>query len=241
MKRIWCLSIIVSVVLTTTLLEAQDRIVLSKPDIPPDIRGVMAERILQEAYKRLGVVVEYKLYPGERALIVANAGGTDGEVARIEGMEKMYPNLIRVSVPIAYSDLVVFTTDPQVTVTGWESLRPYYVCIVRGMKLAEIKTQGMKVDRVTRSEQLFKKLARKRNDVGVYLRSGYCEVKKLNLSEIRIVEPPIEQLVFYHYLHKRHQGSVKKLEEILRQMEHEKYIDAIYQQVKEEFSRCLSQ
>ncbi len=241
MKRLWCLSIIISMVLTTTLLDAQDRIVLSKPDIPPDIRGVMAERILQEAYKRLGVMVEYKSYPGERALVSANNGITDGEVARIAGMEEMYTNLIRVSVPIAYTDLVVFTTDPLVTVTGWESLRPYSIGIIRGMKLAEIKTQGMEVRTVTRSEQLFRMLAAKRNDVGVYLRDGYCEVKRLNLPSIRIVEPPLEQLTFYHYLHKRHQVLVKKLEEVLRQMEKDKQIDGIYQQVKEEFATCSVQ
>lgn len=232
------MSIIISMVLSTALLEAQERIVLSKPDIPPDIRGVMAERVLREAYKRLGVMVEYRLYPGERALMSANRGITDGEVARVEGLEKMYPNLIMVSVPIAYIELVVFTTDPLVTVRGWKSLQTYSVGILRGMKVAEIRTQGMNVEPVARSEQLFRKLAAKRNDVAVYLRDGYCEVKRLNLPEIRIVEPPLEQLTCYHYLHKRHQEFVKKLEAVLRQMEQEKYIDTVCQQVKEEFTTC---
>ena len=50
----------------------------------------VAKLVLREAYERIGFTVRFSTLPGERALLESNAGRTDGEVARIGGIEKKY-------------------------------------------------------------------------------------------------------------------------------------------------------
>ncbi len=56
--------------------------------------------ILEEAYKRIGVPIAFKNFPGDRALILTNDGITDGELFRIDKLNETYPNLIQVPADI---------------------------------------------------------------------------------------------------------------------------------------------
>ena len=142
-----------------------------------------------------------------------------------------------VSVPIGYLDIVIYTKDTNFAVEGWHSLMPYSISIVKGFQLVEAKTEGMQVEAVTTLKQAFLKLNAGRNDVVVDSRSTdtECELKSLSLSGIRILEPPLDQLILYHYLHKRHMVLVKKLEAILLNMKQEGEFKTIQEQVVREF------
>jgi len=61
----------------------------------PDQKGVM-DLIAREAFRRCGYTLKLQTLPAERALHHADKGITDGELARIKGMEDIYPNLVRV-------------------------------------------------------------------------------------------------------------------------------------------------
>ena len=62
----------------------------------------MAKEVLREAYRRIGYDIRFEFLPGKRSLEYANKGLTDGDVARIAGTEKKYPNLIPVPTPIIF-------------------------------------------------------------------------------------------------------------------------------------------
>lgn len=77
----------------------------------------------------------------------------------------------------------------------------------------------MNVEMVDTLKQAFLKLASGRSDVVLALISAQCELNKLNLKDINIIEPPFEKIKMYHYLHARHNILAAKLEEVLTYME----------------------
>ena len=91
-----------------------------------------AAAVLKEAYGRLGIEVEVDYLPGQTALLEANAGMFDGDVQRVSGLERKYQNLTQVAIPVNYLQGVVYSKRDDVSVRGWDSLRPYRAGLSRG-------------------------------------------------------------------------------------------------------------
>lgn len=237
---VWC--VIIAMTFATLPCRAQDQLVFSRPkDRSGGVGMLMGERILKEAYTRLGVDFEFRELPSARALATANNGGTDGEFQRLAGLEQIYPNLIMVPVPIGHVDIVVYTKETEFAVEGWHSLAPYIIGFVRGFQLVEAKTEGMHVEAVSTPKQAFLMLNAGRSDIVVDSRSAQCELKNLNVSGIQILEPPLDQLVLYHYLHVRHTDLAAKLEVVLTCMETEGEIKILEEQAMKDFMELCGQ
>lgn len=56
---------------------AQEHLVISRSEDQWGVATLMGERILKEAYARLGIDFEFLELPNRRALAMANNGGTD--------------------------------------------------------------------------------------------------------------------------------------------------------------------
>ncbi|MCP4105522.1 MAG: transporter substrate-binding domain-containing protein [Desulfobacteraceae bacterium] len=150
-------------------------------------------------------------------------------------IQKNFPNLLMVNVPVGYLCFTVFTKDLQFQVTGWESLRPYRIGFIRGVRKIEENTQGMRVEPVTKLEQAFKKLQIGRSDLVIDAPlNGMKMLNKLGFKDIRFLEPPLEREPLYHYLHTRHANLVPLLEQTLTHMEQEGVIQTIRDQVMQE-------
>lgn len=195
--------------------------------IPNDRPTAQAFRILQEAYRRIGIEVREELLPHERSLRAANSGQTDGEVMRIAGIEAQFPNLIPVPESVQTFDAMAFTTGLTFKVEGWESLRPYPICVNRGLKLAEQGTEGMNRVLVTTVDQMAEMLRRGHCLVAVFGRAGWLEFDRLHAGPIRELEPPIASLPLFHYVNRRHEALVPKLAEALRRMRRDGTIAAL--------------
>ncbi|BBO90416.1 substrate-binding periplasmic protein [Desulfosarcina ovata] len=231
---VWYVMIVM--VFATLPCEAQDHLLFSRPgDRSGGVAMLMGERILKEAYTRLDTDFEFRELPSLRALATANNGGTDGEFQRLAGLEQTYPNLIMISVAIGHVDIVVYTKEMEFAVEGWHSLAPYSIGFVRGFQLVEAKTEGMHVEAVFTPKQAFLMLNAGRSDVVVDSRSTQCVLKDLNMSGIRILEPPLDQLVLYHYLHVRHADLAVKLEAVLNRMEQEGELKILEEQAMQDF------
>ncbi len=231
----------------TTPLHAQDRLVLGCLAGAEDTQYVISMRILTEAYGRIGIEIETRIFTGPRSLSMANRGSIDGELFRGDLDKDKFHNLIRIPVPILYGELVVFTKDVEFEVMGWESLKPYVIGIYSGLTGAETGTKGMRVEPVATVEQLFKKLAAGRNDIVVFPRDqGMDTLKSLmtlnpegidlqTLQKIRVLEPPIHLEVLYHTLHKKHAALVPKITAVLQEMTDEGLIQRITEEVEADF------
>lgn len=192
----------------------------------------IAEQVMGEAYRRLGLGLEVHQLPGERSLLSANDGKMDGELYRKVGMEKIYPHLMIVPVPLLTYEVVVFTRGTTFVVNGWESLRPFTIGFVRGIKIVEQNTQGMKIEPVVTMQQAFQKMQLGRTDVVVANRaSGLAVIKTLQLEGISILSPPLASFPVYHYLHQKHASLAPRLTTVLQKMEKDMTIERIQKAV----------
>ncbi|RFP18255.1 ABC transporter substrate-binding protein [Duganella sp. BJB475] len=192
----------------------------------------IAELVLREAYSRLGYQLEVHRLPGERTLIYANEGRMDGELYRKLGMDRTYGNLVIVPVALLTYEIVVFTHGTSFVLHGWDSLKPYTIGHVRGIKIVQENTIGMKTEAVPTMTQAFQKMMVGRTDVVVGNRlSGMAVIKQLKLDEVVVMTPPLAAFPVYHYLHKKHEALVPQLAAVLRQMRTDKVIESIQQHV----------
>lgn len=192
----------------------------------------IAEQILRLAYQRIGMSLTVKKFPGERSLYSANNGETDGELYRKIGMERDYPNLIIVPVPLQTYEIVIFTQATDFVVHGWESLRPFVIGYVKGIKIIEQNTEGMRVEQAATMRQAFLKMSLGRSDIVVANRSsGLAVLKELNMTDVRVLKPALASFAVFHYLHKKHELLVPKLTAALKQMQSDKSIENIQKEV----------
>lgn len=193
-----------------------------------DPAAVISSQVLREAYSRLGRKLVIHQLPGERSLIYANEGKMDGELYRKLGLDREYPNLLIIPIPLLTLELVIFSRGTSFVVNGWESLRPYTLGFMRGNKIAQQNTKGMKVEPVPTMQQAFEKLMMGRTDLVLGHRaSGMAVVRSLKLEGITVLEPPLASFPVYHYVHKKHAALVPELTRVLKQMEADKTIERI--------------
>lgn len=179
-----------------------------------------SEAVLTTAYQKLGIEVMIKHYPAERALRMAVAGQVDGAVQRIDGVRVHYPDLIQIKPSINYLEAVVFTHNTKFTPTNWESLRPYRIGLIRGIKFAENNTQGMNRNRVNSYHSLFTMLAKDRIEAAVAPRiNGLAHLRHSGIQDIRELTPPIGRFELFHYLHKKNQHLTASISRILSEMQ----------------------
>ncbi len=220
--------------LFTSSLEAQERLVLSR--IEGDFIEVYVEKILSEAYQRIGIQVEYKQFPPKRALLTSNQGHTDGEMIRIKGIEKEFPNLLMVASPVTSIEIVVFTKNKIFRVNGWQSLKPYRIAIVRGILVVEIGTKNMKTFSFNTMGKALQLVGLEKYDITILPRiDGLGHLKQLNIPNIEILEPPVTKVDLYHYLHKRHEKLIPVITESLRIMNQDGTLKSMRDQFITEF------
>jgi len=209
---------------------AEERLVLVTPINTVDT--LISEVITRQAYKRIGIDVEIRKYPGERALRLADSGTVDGEVQRINGIAATYKNLIQIRPAINFIDGAAFTRTKSFEVQGWNSLRPYRIGFIRGIKFAERNTRGMNATSVKDYKNLFHMLANDRFDIIVSPRlNGLYQIRKHGVSQIQELAPAIMRFELFHYLNKRHAPLASKISAVFAEMESKGELAAIRQHV----------
>jgi ABC-type amino acid transport substrate-binding protein len=199
---------------------------------------VISEVIVREAYERIGYRVEITRYPPERALKLADSGQADGDVQRIDGLSKHYPNLIQLQPAINYIEGSVFTAGKDISVDGWDSLRPHRIGLIRGIKFAELNTEGMDRHFVGNYPALFTMLNKGRFDLIVSPRlNGSYQLKRLQIEGIGPVEPAVARFDLYHYIHTSRADLAPKLEAVFREMQATGELESIRERVIAELLR----
>ena len=182
---------------------------------------VASELVVREgAYRRLGIALEIRRNPAERALRLANSGKVAGDVQRIDNLTPKYPNLIQLRPAINYIEATAFTRDKAISVAGWQGLTAYRIGLIRGIKFAERNTQGMQTYAAKNYIGLFRMLRAKRVDVVISpsLNGGY-QLAMLGVQGVLELTPPLQRFDLFHYLHKEHADLVPKLRAIFGEMD----------------------
>ncbi|MDD2501936.1 MAG: transporter substrate-binding domain-containing protein [Geobacter sp.] len=228
------LQLILLILLAAPLYAAQT-LVLATADSPPlsteDQKG-FSDRVIIEACKRLGINVQIVPLASARTLSNAEQALDDGNFLRIAGVEKKFPQLVRVPEPITEVQFVIFSKNKGLKTTGWESLKPYHVGYVRGWLIAEEKIKAVRqVTVVENRTSLFKMLESDRIELAfAELYGGYYLMHTLNLPHLAIAQPPLATKEMFLYLNKKHKKLVPKLAKALREMKRDGSYDAIFNQ-----------
>lgn len=206
--------------------------VVGMPLVSGDGQDGFLTLLAQDAFARIGLTVEIIRLPGERALSNANDGIEDGELFRIGGMEKIYPNLIPIPEPMMSFDFVGFTKpEKSFPVTDWTSLEPYVVGIINGWKIYEknvLNTMGR--TEVRNMDLLFNLLRNDRADVILAdLWQGLYVSKQLSIPVVTL-EPPFSSKEMFMYLHKRHKDLVPQLAAALAMAKNDGTYNRLYRQ-----------
>lgn len=208
----------------TALAGPPDPLVINTSYSPPyssaKAEGIL-DRLLAEAFRRLGRRVEIRMLPAERSFQDANDGIADGDVGRIRGVDAIYPNLVIVDEPIIESrDFVAFSIRHEFPTPDWSALDPYNLGLVQGWKIFEAHTTNARsVTRARDTRALFRMLQHDRIDVALSARlDGLAMAHDLGIQGIRVLEPPLARLEMFLYLHRRHADLAPRLARTLRAM-----------------------
>lgn len=192
----------------------------------------VAERILMEAYAHVGVTLHVVTMPGERSLVSANTGVTDGELYRKGDIANQYANLRIVPVPLMRYEIVAFCRCKPFAVKDWNSLKSYRIGYIKGIKIVEQNTGGMDAEAVGTLKQAFTKLELGRSDIVLANRiTGVAALRDLHLNDVVVLSPALASFPVYHYVFKGHEDLVPKLTEVLRQMEKDGTLEKIQREV----------
>lgn len=183
----------------------------------------LVDVVAREAFRRAGLQLKLIRLPAERALLNANAGIDDGEVSRIAGMEKAYPNLIPVPEKLVDHHFVAFTRNAKLKYATWDNIAPFSIGYIRGYKIIESNLRPeVKTTTANDAEQLLTMLDKGRVDIAIYRRwEGIALAKKMGIENIHIIEPSLAEKEIFIYLHKRHADKVPRIAAALREIKAE--------------------
>lgn len=199
--------------------------------------SALCNGLITEAFGRLGRTVQVRALPAERAIQLANAGVADAECLRIRGIERLYPNLVQVPIPLLEVQFVAFANAKRKLslAAGWRSLQPYHVGAVYGWKLIEMRVKEVNPRsfvRVDSAEALFRMLDLQRIDVAALNRlDGELQLRRLGIEGIQAIEPPLAQVPLYFSMHLRHRALVPDLQRVLQDMRQDGTWQRIYDDV----------
>jgi len=220
----------------SAVVSAQSPLYIGSTLVPPlsnPEQSGLLDQLAHEAFTRIGYKIIISLLPSERSLINANKGIDDGDIARIDGLWKMYPNLIKVPEKIIDYEFVVLTKNKTMNIATWEDLTPYSVGLIAGWKILEKGARNASViSSVDNEEGLFSMLQKDRVDLIIYeRREANYMIRKKNMNDVRMILPPLAIRKMYLYLNKRHHKLIPKLADALKQMKRDGTYDRITQDI----------
>ncbi len=180
----------------------------------------LAKGVVREAYNKIGLKIEYIDLPARRALEWANIGKTDGDLARIDGTDKKFTNLIKILIPVTEFKGVAFTRKVKKDIQSWEDLKGLSIGIVGGIRYSEIGTKGLDPISADDMTHLFKLLSLDRIDVAIaVLDAGKIEIQRnYKTYNIHMIGRPLFSAPLFHFVHNNNKDIVPGLESAFLEM-----------------------
>lgn len=188
----------------------------------PSVRGPgVFLAILEAAARAIGRTIDAEVLPAERSLRLVSTGVDHADGPRIEQMDQLYPNLVRVPEPIVDYRFVAFAPPGRLRVTDWASLDDSHVAVVRGWKILEKNLAGAaSLQSIRTPTLLFEHLARDRAEVAVFEESmGIGLLEERGLTDRFVpVQPPLAVRPMFLFLNAEQGALAEPLAAALRQL-----------------------
>ena len=218
-----------------------ETLVLNNPTAAPltnDDKTGLLDIIVGEAFRRSGLELKLIKLPAERGLKNADEGIDDGDLSRIAGLEKIYTNLIRVPEKVFDMNFVAFASNPDIEITGWQSLKTHIVGFIKGWKIFENNVPaGTSIVYTTDSSQLFTLLEKGRIDIALYSRlMGLDIIRRRRMTGVTDLSPPLATKEMFIYLHKSRKSLSPRIARALAELKSEGFYDAEYKKIEARFT-----
>ncbi len=211
--------------LMSTLINAQQVIQVATFNVP---FATVIREVMLEAYQRADIKAKVMYYPGNRALKMSSTGATDAELYRISSIDKLYPDLVKIPVPLYLFEIRAFSKNVDFKPDGWESMKGYKLGVINGVKITEKLTEGLQVEAVNDLQHMFALLESERIDLALTTRvAGNISLKELNFKHIKALDPPVYSFPVFHFVHKSNSYLVPILTDVLTQMSNQGRIQEI--------------
>lgn len=194
--------------------------VTGQPPLNTSAHDGFMDDVSREALKRINYQLVINRLPAERALRSADSGLIDGEMSRIQGLDRIYSNLVRVPEKIMDWEFFVFSKKQINLQNGWHSLNNKNVAFITGWKILENNVpKTAAITKTKNSQQLFTLLQKDRADFIIYEHwGGKYLSKQLQLDNVDLRAPALAKKEMFMYLHKKHAALVPKLTQVLSEM-----------------------
>lgn len=232
------LSLVICAVFSLSASALPDEFVFNTSTVAPYTtvdRSGFQDRVVTEVFRRIGLKARVEVYEASaRALINAHQNIDQGVAMRIHGLNKKYPNLIRIEEPIIENDFVAYSIDAEFPTTDWKSLEPYILAYIHGWLVFERNlVDGQQKHAVRKPEQMFSMLQKGRVDLVLYERWQGLEMARSSGISVKVLEPPLASVNMYMFIHKNYAELAPALADALRSMK----ADGTYQLI---FDQTLS-
>lgn len=177
--------------------------------------------LVKAVYAELGMAPVFELLPSERALVEVNAGRYDADLVRVEGVEKMFPNLVRSEEFIRRTELYAYARRGAGTAFKTvDELARHRLGFTRGSKLAGefLQARGWQAAEANSVDSLFKMLALGRFDIALVTSTQLLPQNAALREGAERAGPVLMTSYSYHLLNRKHQDLVPRFDAVLRAM-----------------------
>lgn len=199
--------------------------VITTPSTSSEVSVVLGKQIIRKLYDSCGLAIKYLDAPAARAVLIAEKGQSDGELARIATAVKESAPLLPLTTPIQNARLVPVSLngeagDPKMSLQGKR------IGFLNGYRMTAPVLVGNTTQLATSNTfQLIDLLERGRIDVALTLEWDALAAKRKNPS-LSIGEPLLEAPI-YHWVHESREDDIPCLSGALESMKASGEIDRI--------------
>ena len=185
--------------------------------------------LFQELGRRAGFKVMVVQQPDKRSLDLTNRGVNDADGPRIPGLERQYPDLVRVDEPLLMAELVAFARKGT-RYADWNDLAGRQAALPVNWSLPEGKLpQSAQIVEVMSSHQGMAMLDVGRIDAAMtLLRVGRREIARHQFTHVDPDPPVLYRQPLYLYLHRKHVALIPAITEALRAMKEDGTWDRLH-------------
>ncbi|QHJ12859.1 hypothetical protein FX988_03117 [Paraglaciecola mesophila] len=218
---------------------AKERLVFStavNSGLPP----MVCSEVMRLALSRINIDMSLNAKSSERSILSASKGETDGETARVNGLNAKYPDLFQTSVSCYAHDVNLYTlAGNEFKVDGWQSIPPNKVIGYRKGThyIEQAATQhDISIYPLETNQQIFKLISVGKIDMMIATEQIMGSKVMLNGSaELVILRPALERHGFYSYIHKKHLAILPQINQQLTRMKTSGELDSVQHKVANAF------
>lgn len=190
----------------------------------PNLRNTIL--LISKAFENLGYNLKIETLPGQRALVQANIGKTDGDIARIAGIEKSYTNLLKVPESIYTINSSMYSLKKLEISTIDELINSDLTVLnVLGTKLIEnlLKEKlGKRYSEAPNYESALKMIKAKRADVLINTDVALSPfLEKDEFKNIIKSDKVLIKMDMFIYLNKKHSNLIEALSKELKKLKNQ--------------------